>query len=311
MGARTLGKAVPVMELQSTKFNRYLQTVKHVSESSRRAYISDVEEFSFYLDSKGVQKMEDVTSQSVVAYLAKLKESGKSASTVNRRIASIRSYYAFLIAEGNVAENPCTGVKAPHIDKKEVDYLTIEEVDQLLAKPDDTILGLRDRALLELLYGAGLRASEAAAANVEDVNLRVGFIACGAGAGKARIVPLGRPAKAALEAYLFDSRPSLMSVKGDHITGDKALFVNYTGERLTRQGIWKILKEYGKNTAFEEKLKPQILRNSFAVHMIQNGADIRTIQELLGSEDLTSIKTYFSVAKTHIKDVYDRTHPRA
>ncbi|MBR5741022.1 MAG: tyrosine-type recombinase/integrase, partial [Firmicutes bacterium] len=159
--------------------------------------------------------------------------------------------------------------------------------------------------------GAGLRASEVAAANVEDFNLRVGFIACGSSAGKARIVPLGRPAKAALETYLFDSRPSLMAVKEDHVKGDRALFVNYAGERLTRQGIWKILKEYGKGAAFESKLKPQILRNSFAVHMIQNGADLKSIQELLGSEDLASVKAYLSLAKTHIKDVYDRTHPRA
>ncbi|MBR5741190.1 MAG: tyrosine-type recombinase/integrase, partial [Firmicutes bacterium] len=291
------------MELRLAQFDRYLQSVKHVSDSSRNAYASDVEEFSFYVDGRGTRSIEQTTPKLITAYLAKLKEAGKSASTVNRRLASIRSYFAFLTSEGFVKENPCTGVKAPRIEKRSVDYLTIAEVDELLSKPDDTVLGLRDRALLELLYGAGLRASEVAAANVEDVNLRVGFIACGSSAGKARIVPLGRPAKAALETYLFDSRPSLMAVKEDHVKGDRALFVNYAGERLTRQGIWKILKEYGKGTAFESKLKPQILRNSFAVHMIQNGADLKSIQELLGSEELASVKAYLSLTKTHIKDV--------
>ncbi len=299
------------MELRLTQFDRYLQAVKNVSESSRVAYASDVQEFSVFLSAHNVRAMEDVLPKNVSAYLTKLKETGKSSSTVNRRLASLRSYFAFLGAEGLLHDNPCSGVKAPRIEKRSVDYLTIPEVDELLSKPDDTVLGLRDRALLELLYGAGLRASEVAAANVEDVNLRVGFIACGSSAGKARIVPLGRPAKAALETYLFDSRPSLMAVKDDHVTGDRALFVNYTGERLTRQGIWKILKDYGKGTSFVEKLNPQILRNSFAVHMIQNGADLKSIQELLGSEDLASIRAYLSVAKTHIKDVYDRTHPRA
>jgi len=299
------------MELRLSQFDRYLQTVKNVSDTSRNAYENDVEDFSRYLDERSIRSICDVLPKHVSSYLAKLKEAGKSASTVNRRLASIRAYFSFLSSEGAVRGNPAVSVRAPRIEKRTVEYLTIAEVDELLSKPDDTVLGLRDRALLELLYGAGLRASEAAAANVEDVNLRVGFIACGSSAGKARIVPLGRPAKAALETYLFDSRPSLMAVKDDHVTGDRALFVNYTGERLTRQGIWKILKEYGKGTAFEEKLTPQILRNSFAVHMIQNGADLKSIQELLGSEDLASIKSYLSVAKTHIKDVYDRTHPRA
>jgi integrase/recombinase XerD len=174
--------------------------------------------------------------------------------------------------------------------------------------PDTTVKGIRDKALLELLYATGIRVSEVLEANVEDLNLRVGFITCTGEFGKARIVPIGSPARAALEEYLYDARPKLLRSKKN---SEKALFVNYNGERITRQGIWKMLKDYGVKAGIDKAITPQILRNSFAAHMVQNGADLKSLQELLGHEDVTATQVYLTVTKNRIKEVYDKTHPRA
>jgi integrase/recombinase XerD len=200
------------------------------------------------------------------------------------------------------------GIKSPKIARKEIEYLTIEEVENLLAQPDKSDIGLRDTAILEVLYATGLRVSEAISANVDDVNLRMGFITCDGTHGKARIIPLGRPSRAALETYIYDDRNKLLRGKDP---SQKALFLNYYGERLTRQALWKILKGYAVAAGIKKKITPQILRNSFAVHMVQNGADLRSLQELMGHEDLSSTQVYLSVARNRIKDVYDNTHPRA
>ena len=191
--------------------------------------------------------------------------------------------------------------------RKQIEFLTVEEVEHLLEQPDKSLKGVRDQALLELLYAAGLRVTEAANANVTDLNLRIGFITCSGEHGKARIVPLGRPSREAIEAYVYDVRPQLLKDKDD----DGALFLNTNGSRLTRQGVWKILKEYAQKAGLENRLSPQTLRNSFAVHMVQNGADLKSIQELMGHEDLAATQIYLTVTKNRIKEVYDRTHPRA
>lgn len=173
--------------------------------------------------------------------------------------------------------------------------------------PDDSIRGKRDRAILELLYATGIRVNEVIAANVKDVNLRIGFFTCPGESGKARIIPIGRPARAALEEYIYNSRDMMVKDNKD----EDALFVNYYGKRMTRQGLWKIMKEYADKAGLSQKLTPHILRNSFAVHMVQNGADLKSLQELLGHEDISATQIYLSVTKNRIKDVYDKTHPRA
>ena len=180
-------------------------------------------------------------------------------------------------------------------------------MDRLLTLPDKSVRGIRDRAILELLYATGIRVMELAEANTEDINLRMGFITCAGEQSKARLIPIGRPARAALEEYIYEARPQLLREDEE----EKALFVNYYGQRMTRQGLWKILKEYGKQADLEHKLTPNIIRNSFAVHMIQNGADLKSLQELLGHEDISATQIYLTVTKNRIKDVYDKTHPRA
>lgn len=289
------------------EFERYLTEEKHMAQNSLLAYGRDLREFVDFLKERGISLVAEASNTDVISYLLKLKSDGRSGATVNRKLASIRAFFAFLRERGQVEKNPAAGIKSPQIEKKEIEYLSIEEVEALLALPDGTAKGVRDRALLELLYAAGLRVSEAAAANVEDVNLRIGFIMCSGEHGKARVIPLGRPAKAALEAYIYEGRGKLLREKD----GETALFINYNGQRLTRQGIWKIMREYAARAGMENKITPQILRNSFAVHMIQNGADLKSLQELLGHENISATQAYLSLSKNRIKEVYDRAHPRA
>ena len=183
----------------------------------------------------------------------------------------------------------------------------MSEIEKLMAVPDDSVRGVRDRAILEVLYATGIRVSELIASNLEDVNMRMGFITCAGEQSHARIVPLGRPARAALENYIYEARDQLLRGKEE----EQALFLNFYGNRMTRQGLWKILKEYGEKAELSHKLTPHIIRNSFAVHMLQNGADLKSLQELMGHEDISATQIYLSATKSRIKDVYDKSHPRA
>lgn len=288
-------------------FFEYLEKERKMSKNTLDAYRRDVLEFSSFEESRDVPDLRQTPGTEVVAFLLKLKNDGKSAATVNRKLASVRALYNYLQAKGEIKTNPTYNIKMPRIERKTIEYLTLEEVDRLLSTPDDSLIGIRDQAILELLYATGIRVTELIEANVEDLNLRMGFITCAGEQSKARIIPIGRPARAALESYIYDARDAIIKEKKE----EKSLFVNYYGERLTRQGLWKILKEYGKRAALDHKLTPNVLRNSFAVHMIQNGADLKSLQELLGHEDISATQIYLSVTKNRIKDVYDKTHPRA
>lgn len=291
------------------EYGEYIRNEKKMAHNSVAAYCRDLNEFSAFLRDRGVENPEKATNADVVAFLLHLKNSGRSVSTSNRKIAAIRDFYGFLQERGRVEANPCTNIKSPKTPRKKIEFLTIEEVDLLLTAPDRSVKGIRDRAILEVLYATGIRVSEMIECNVEDVNLRVGFITCRGGEGaRARIIPMGRPARAALEEYIFDARDKL--IKGREMK-ENPLFVNYIGRRITRQGLWKLLKEYAEKAEIQKAITPQILRNSFAAHMIQNGADLKSLQELLGHEDVTATQVYLSVAKNKIKEVYDKTHPRA
>ena len=289
-------------------YKEYMEKEKGMARNSTEAYLRDIREFQAFLDQRGSLPPEDISNTEIVAFVLHLKNLGRSTATSNRKVASLRGFFSFLQEKGRISANPCLHIKSPRVERKEIEYLTLGEVDRLLMLPDTTVKGIRDKALLELLYATGIRVSEVLEANVEDLNLRVGFITCTGEFGKARIVPIGRPARAALEEYLYDARPKLLRSKKN---SEKALFVNYNGERITRQGIWKMLKDYGKKAGIEKAITPQILRNSFAAHMVQNGADLKSLQELLGHEDVTATQVYLTVTKNRIKEVYDKTHPRA
>lgn len=289
------------------EYKEYLINIKRTSKNTLAAYLGDIEEFSAFLAGKGVDSPAAAKNTEIVSYLLQMKEEGKSAATVNRKLASLRMFYKYMLEQKLISENPVAGIKSMKIEKKGIEYLTIEEVDRLLSLPDDSIKGKRDKAILEVLYATGIRVSELVDVKVSDVNIRMGFISCMGQRSKARIIPLGRPARAALEEYIYDVRKALVRSNTD----DGTLFVNYHGEKLTRQGLWKIIKDYAKKADIENKITPQTLRNSFAVHMVQNGADLKSLQELLGHEDISATQIYLSVTKNRIKDVYDKTHPRA
>lgn len=289
------------------QFFSYLKNEKKMAKNTLEAYRRDILEFSEFEEERGVSDLRDSAGTEVVAYLLKLKNSGRSAATVNRKLASVRAFYNYLLTIKEISLNPTNNIKSPRIERKELEYLTIEEIDRLLVLPDNSVRGIRDKAILELLYATGIRVTELIEADVADLNLRMGFITCAGEQSKARIIPIGRPARTALENYIYDARDRLLKEK----EGETALFVNYYGQRITRQGLWKILKEYGKKADLETKLTPNIIRNSFAVHMIQNGADLKSLQELLGHEDISATQIYLTVTKNRIKDVYDKTHPRA
>jgi integrase/recombinase XerD len=294
--------------LYNENFKEHLRTARKLAAASVEAYTRDVDEFAAFLSERGVSTPGDAVRADVAAYLLHLKHDGRSAATVSRKMASLRAFYRYMFFEGHCKENPAVEMKLPRIERKDIEYLSLEEVETLLCRPDDSVKGIRDRAILELLYATGLRVSEAVEADTEHVNLRMGFVTCTGEHGKARIIPLGRPARAALEAYIFDGRAKLLRGK---MAKDKALFLNYSGDRMTRQGMWKLIREYAATAGIDKKITPQILRNSFAVHMVQNGADLRSLQELMGHEDPTAVQIYLSVSKSRIKDVYDYAHPRA
>lgn len=288
------------------RYEAYLKNERKMSVNTVQAYVRDIRHFAEFVSGRGVADVSDASNAEVVAYLMNLKTAGRSQSTVNRKLASIRIFFEFLQRDGLVSTNPADEIKSPKIEKKEIEFLSIEEIERLMSLPDQTQKGRRDRAILELLYATGIRASELIQMKVGDVNLRMGFIKCDGEHSKARIIPMGRLCRKAMEDYILDARDIMLRGKET-----EALFVNYMGEAMTRQGLWKVMKEYGEMAGLEISLTPQIIRNSFAVHMLQNGADVKSLQELMGHEDIAATQAYLAVTKNRIKDVYDKAHPRA
>ena len=286
-------------------FESYMQTEKNAAKSTLSAYISDIREFTDFLAERGKQP-EKANKADAAAFVLKLSEAGKSSATVNRKLASLRGFYNYLQQISVVRENPTAGIKSGKVVRKEPEFLTVEEVETLLDIKDESSAGIRDRAMLELMYATGIRASEVCAANITDIDLRIGFISIRS-SGKTRMVPIGRPARAALRTYMMGARKDFLKNKKD----DGALFLSYMGERLTRQGVWKILKFRAQEAGLDDKISPQILRNSFAAHMIQNGADIKSLQDILGNEDIMAMRLYLTLTKNRIMDVYDKAFPTA
>lgn len=287
-------------------YGDYLSNERNMSENTKKAYIRDILNFEIFIRNRGIEKLEEAGSTELLAYLMQLRKENMSKATLNRKLASLRAFYHYLEKKGLIDENPAEGIKSPKVDKKEIEYINMEDIDKLMQMPDGTPKGMRDRAILELLYATGLRASELIEMKEDDLNLRMGFVKCSPQNGKARIIPMGRICRNAIEDYCFSARPVLL--KGGE---SDYLFVNYAGRPITRQGLWKVLKEYGEAAELPVSLTPQVLRNSFAVHMLQNGADIKSLQELMGHEDISATQAYLAVVKNRIKDVYDKTHPRA
>lgn len=294
------------MRSEIDEFVSYLKEERKVSENSMLAYMSDISEFSAMLTKRGTLMLADASEADVVSYVMSLKNDDKAESTIKRKLASIRALYAYLLKNKKISENPVSNIRTPKIEKKPIEYLTVEEISAIFDLSFEGVKGIRDKAMLELMYATGIRVRELVELRLGDINLKLGFITCTGEFGKARIIPLGKFARNALETYLSESRPQIVEEEEEDI-----LFLNRNGKKMTRQGVWKILKDYSERSELGDRLTPQTIRNSFAAHMTQNGADLKSLQELMGHEDATATQIFLSLTKNRIKDVYDRTHPRA
>ena len=294
------------MEKQLKQFLKFLENDKKASNNTIQSYKRDLEQYKNYLKNHNL-KYNKVKEKEIKEYLDYLvKEENKKASTISRMIASIRSFYQYEIKNKKITTNPIENLQSPKVEKKVPCILTTEEVDLLLKQPTNVDLkGIRDKAMLEFAYATGMRVTEIISLDVEDVNLEQGYVVCKS-KNKAREIPLGRMALESVKEYLHKSREIL--VKSDKET---ALFVNINGKRLTRQGFWKIIKYYQEQAHIDKDITPHTLRHSFATHLLQNGADLKAIQTMLGHSDISSTQVYMQFQDEGIKDVYRKAHPRA
>ena len=286
------------------EFKTYLVTVKKSSANTVSSYIRDLNQFDHYLQSEG-EELDKVDTETIERYNSWLTGRGKSAATVTRSLASMKCFYGWMVNEGRREDNPALKVKAVKVERKLPQILTSKEVELLLAQPrcvDQK--GYRDHAMLELLYATGIRVSELISLNVEHVNLAAGFIRCYS-KNKERIIPLYPGAVRAISDYVRNVRPQLA------VEGETALFVNMNGERMSRQGFWKIIKGYQEKAGIKTDITPHTLRHSFAAHLLANGADLRSIQEMLGHSDISSTQIYTQLVNQKLKDVYNKAHPMA
>ncbi len=296
------------MEDLIEKYDEYLKEYKQLSINTLDAYISDVLQFKTYLDNIGPISLLEVNKTHIITYLMFLQKENMAVSTINRILSSLRCFYQYLLNNKMICEDPTFNLKAPQYEKKLPNILTLEEVDLFLSLPqDDKFKGARDKAMLELLYGTGMGVSEIVSLNLDNIDLDIGYVNINKSKSNERVIPIGKIALECLENYIYNFRDCIVDDKNE-----KALFVNYRGKRLTRQGFWKIVKQYTKKSGIAKKITPQILRHSFAVHLLQNGADLKTVQEILGHSDISTTNFYFSFLKdTPLRDIYKKTHPRA
>ena len=287
-------------------YTSFMTDIRHKSLNTVESYKRDVTQYISYLDGTGVTDISSTTKTTVLSYLLYLQKEGRASSTVSRTLASLRSYYLFMMQNGVVKSNPTSNLEAPHVEKKIPKILSGEEVELLLEQPKNCDnKGIRDKAMLELLYATGIRVSELINLDVSDVNVPMSFVRC-KGGKKERIIPMGHQAKDALENYINNVRKYM--VKDENET---ALFVNCSGARLSRQGFWKLIKYYQHIAGIETDITPHTLRHSFAAHLLENGADLHSIQEMMGHADISSTQVYSRMMNSKIKDVYAKAHPRA
>ena len=290
------------------EYLEYLKNEKHKSANTLIAYERDIKALQKFLDNRNKRDVAECTETDAVAFVIELSNLNKSRPTIVRMISSNRRFFEYEILKGRRTDNPFAKVKSAKVDKRQIDFLTIEEVFKLLELPGTDRKGIRDRALLEFMYGTGARVTELTRLKVSDINLRMNFATLKDGDAESRIVPIGSYAHDALLDY-FDNAYASYN-KGLPEPNDP-LFLSQRGTSITRQGVWKILKEYGEQIGLGDRMTPQILRDSFAVHILQNGGDLKTLQELMGFENMTVGIAYLSVTNIRVKDVYTRTHPRA
>lgn len=293
------------MERQLKQFFNFLENDKKLSENTLQSYKRDLKQFRKYLESYGLH-YNRVKEEDMENYIKELQEQGKKASSISRCIASIRSFYQFVLKHKKIKNDPTAHLQSPKIEKRVPSVLTSKEVELLLKQPNNEDLkGMRDKAMLEFAYATGMRVTEIISLDVDDINLEEGYAIC-KGTNKQRIIPLGSLCLKALKTYLEEARDIL--IKNDE---ERALFVNINGGRLTRQGFWKIIKYYKDQAHITKDITPHVLRHSFATHLLQNGADLKAIQTMLGHSDISSTQVYMQFQDEGLKNIYRKAHPRA
>lgn len=288
-------------------FIKYLAVERGLAENTMDSYYRDLKHWQKFLANHDINRMDEIDEHKILLYLMHLKQEGKAVTTVSRHLASIKTFYKFLLGEKLVSSNPAAKLETPKTGVRLPQVMTEDEVDKLLQQPNlSTPAGIRDKAMLELLYATGLRVSELVSLDIDQVNLDVGLLRCMGKGAKERVVPIGSVAAEYLRLYLQKGRTRLANKHSRN-----ALFLNHLGTRLTRQGFWKILKKYVQDAGIKTNVTPHTLRHSFATHLLEHGADLRAVQEMLGHADISTTQIYTHVTQTRLKQVYNQTHPRA
>ncbi|MFR7666265.1 MAG: site-specific tyrosine recombinase XerD [Clostridia bacterium] len=290
------------MEKQVKLFLDFLKDDKKLSDNTLQSYRRDIEQYEKYVSDNKINYLK-VTEETILEYMEYLREENKKESTISRSLASIRSFYQYLIRVKKIKKDPTMTIESPKISKRTPNILTSKEVELLLDQPKDVDLkGTRDKAMLEFAYATGMRVTEMISLDIDDVKLDEGYVVC-RGRSKSRNIPLGSMSLKALKEYIDDARPYLIRDESE-----EALFVNVNGTRLTRQGFWKIVKYYKEQAHIEKDITPHVLRHSFATHLLQNGADLKAIQTMLGHSDISSTQVYMQFQDPGIKNEYKKAH---
>lgn len=286
-------------------FISYIREVKNVSENTAVSYKRDLIKMSEYFRDQGILSLKKINSTNINTYILYLEKNGRAPSSISRTIAAMKSYFHYMLQIGKISKEPTMSVKGPIIEKKTPVVLELSEIENLLEKPKtDNIKGIRDKAMLELLYATGIRVSELINLKVEDINLQLGYILC-KDSKKERIVPFGIPAKKAVMSYLDGPREAMLRDNKCDL-----LFLNCSGTGMSRQGFWKIIKHYGEMAGIADKITPHTLRHSFALHLVQNGANLHAVQEMLGHSAVSITQMYANMKNVKIRDEYSKSHPR-
>jgi integrase/recombinase XerD len=294
------------MDFFIEKYLKYLTRQKDRPQNTIISYKKDLQKFSNHITGIGVSDIKDIKEDIVTGYIDFLESEGKATATISRNLSAIKNFLKYSLKRGFIKSNPAIGIKAPKVSKSTPGALTEEEIDLLMKQPDfKNFKGYRDKAMLELLYATGIKVSELISLKNEDIDLDKGEIKCVSSNG-CRFIPLGEVAKKALRTYIKKGEDEL-SISHEN----ESFFVNLKGEQMTRQGFWKIIKTYKAKANIKKDITPYTIRHSFATHLFQNGADLKSIQKLLGHSDISSTQKYADVAGRRIENIYRRTHPRA
>ena len=293
------------MENEIREFISYLHNEKKKSENTVLSYKRDLAKLCDFLNKQGISDVSKVTETNLNSYVLHLEKEQFAPATISRNIASIKAFYHYLYKKGKVNEDVSENLKAPKLEKKMPEIMSMQEVNRLLEQPlGKTPKEIRDKAMLELLYATGIRVSELISLKLSDVNMQMSFILC-RDANKERVIPFGNQARSALMQYLEHAREELVTEEGC-----EQLFVNCSGQPMSRQGFWKLIKYYAQKAGITADITPHTLRHSFAAHLVENGADLRSVQEMLGHSALSTTQIYATMNHNHIRDVYAKAHPR-